>query len=129
MSIKLGIHIYILLFININLKRKVSFMSKNITHFGRICVTYVLVLAIVFSIVMSSFVGLGITASAEGTSPNPSAFDLWEGNKPTSLDGLNMRGEGTKASPYEVTNPDQLWFGVCPRQLGFPHQRHDQTGL
>ncbi|MBQ9978122.1 MAG: InlB B-repeat-containing protein [Clostridia bacterium] len=87
-------------------------MSKKITHFGRICVTYVLVLAIVFSFVMSSFVGLGITASAEGTSPNPSAFDLWEGNKPTSLDGLNMKGEGTKASPYEVTNPDQLWFAV-----------------
>ena len=94
-----------------NYKKEGIIMSKKITRLGRVCVTYVLVFAIVFSFVMSSFVGLNLTASATG-SPNPSAFDLWEGNKPTSLDGLNMNGQGTKASPYEITNADQLWFAV-----------------
>ncbi len=109
MSIK-KTYIYILLFININLKRKVSFMSKKFTHFGRICVTYVLVIAIVFSFVMSSFVGLNITASATG-SPNTSAFDLWNGDKPTTAECFT-NGDGTAANPYQITNGAQLWYAV-----------------
>ena len=85
-------------------------MSGKITKFGKICVTYALVFALVFSFAFSSFVGLNITVSAE-TSSTP-AVSYWEGNKPESLEGLSMDGEGTKASPYQVTNPDQLWFAV-----------------
>ena len=87
-------------------------MSKKFAYFGRICVTYVLVLALVFSFVMSSFVGLNINVSATEPNTGSPVSTPWDGTKPDSLDDAAMEGNGSAGSPYLITNAAQLWAAV-----------------